>query len=469
MNVPSFLTIGKRISLFALVILAMAFAASAQPRADVSENQHCANGDFGSPLQPCDYQNGNLNGQNSQWSEGEFVPMRIEFTGLTVDQTYTVKISWDTTIGGKHAYDYLGTYDSTQSVLEGNDPCAGIAGCTITDTYPIPIDPNVGPAMIAGHSQIGGQFFTCFNCDITSVGTPGSEYTLVGTYAGTSTTSIIVTFVAKSSSPVLAFSGHVASRLDWGALNSAVAVSGSPYHWAVNDGPNRQMKVEAKGFPARLTIIKQIGETAAGSSNIFFPFDLSNDGVTGDSDFYLQDNNNDADGFSDRISIPFPLAEGETASVSITELAAGFGWSVSNIVCVDTSGGLGFVANSTPQAGQYLSGSTATANMSNAEFVTCTFQNVQGTATAAPVSLGGRVTSSIGRAISGVDVTLTDMATGEARTTKTNTFGYYRFDDVSTTAFYGLSVTSKRYVFRSGTQYFTLSEDNFDMNFQSSN
>jgi hypothetical protein len=113
---------------------------------------------------------------------------------------------------------------------------------------------------------------------------------------------------------------------------------------------------------------------------------------------------------------------------------------------------------------------TATANMQEAEFVTCTFINVQGTATAAPVDLGGRVTDSAGNAIAGASMTLTDTATGETRTTRTNSFGYYTFREVSTTAFYSLTVSAKRYRFPDGgTQYFTLSEDNLSMNFSSTN
>jgi hypothetical protein len=466
MNIPSFLTMSKRIYLCALVVLTLAFAVSAQitePTPNPSLNQHCANGDFGVSLQPCTYQNGNLNGQNSQWSEGEFVPMRVVYSDLIIGETYQLKISYDTTVGndGKHAYDYLGTYTSTQSVAEGNDPCAGVAGCAIgdpdNDTYAIPIDPNV---TAAGVTQIGGQFFTCFNCDITAV----SSYTLVGDYTGASTTSIVITFVAKSTNPVIAFSGHVASRLDWGALNSAVAVNGSPYHWAVNDGPNRQMKVEAQGFPAKLTIIKQIAD-ADGASELFFGFDRSDVGTAGQPDFFLQDDNDNTDGSLDRITINYPLALGGTQTVNITELAVGFGWSVSDIVCVDSSGGLGFTANSTPQAGAYAGGNTATANLQEAEFVTCTFSNAQATSTAAPASIGGRVTASNGRGLANVTVILTDAATSETVIVRTNTFGYYRFDNVDTNAFYSLTVASKRYSFPNPTMYFTLEGDMFDMNF----
>jgi uncharacterized repeat protein (TIGR01451 family) len=42
--------------------------------------------------------------------------------------------------------------------------------------------------------------------------------------------SVIVTFTATNPTVLLAWGGHVASQIDWGAGNSAGAISGSPYH-----------------------------------------------------------------------------------------------------------------------------------------------------------------------------------------------------------------------------------------------
>ena len=466
MNIPS-LTFVKRISLFALVILAMAVAASAQTVANVTDNQHCANGDRGTPIIPCEWQNGNLNDQNSQWSENEFVPMRILFAGLTIGQTYTVKISYDTTVGndGKHAYDYLGTYDSTQA---NANPCDGIAGCNLIDddnsTFPIPSDPRVNANMLTGRTQILGQEFTCFNCDILNVGTPGSEYGFTGSYSGASTTSIIVTFTANATNPVLSFAGHVGSRLDWGADNSAVAVSGSPYHWSVNDGPNRQMKVGPAGFPALLKIVKVVG-TPGGATEINFGFDRTDDGVL---DFTLQDDNDNDDGSPDNITFTYAVDAGATTTVNVTELPSFFGWKVTDINCVDASGGLSSIADSTPQlpGTPYVSGSTAVARLQNAEFVTCTFTNGLTVATAAPASVGGQVLSAYDRPLLGITVTLTDLASGEVRQTRTDSQGRYLFQNVETTKYYSLSVRGKRNTFPDNTIYFTLAQDSLDMNFR---
>ena len=67
--------------------------------------------------------------------------------------------------------------------------------------------------------------------------------------------------------------------------------------------------------------------------------------------------------------------------------------------------------------------------------------------TAAGISVSGQVLSAAGGGIRNVIVTLTNAATGEIRTSRSSTFGNYRFDDVPVGHVYMLSVTSKRYTF----------------------
>ncbi len=66
--------------------------------------------------------------------------------------------------------------------------------------------------------------------------------------------------------------------------------------------------------------------------------------------------------------------------------------------------------------------------------------------TAANVSVSGRVVSSSGRGISNGIVTSTDQ-NGEVRTARTNSFGYYRFNEVEVGQTYVLNVRHKRYQF----------------------
>lgn len=66
--------------------------------------------------------------------------------------------------------------------------------------------------------------------------------------------------------------------------------------------------------------------------------------------------------------------------------------------------------------------------------------------TAAGVAISGRTLAANGRGISLVAVTLT-APSGESRTVLTNTFGHYRFEDVTAGATYIVSVRSARYRF----------------------
>src|SRR6266545_5049351 len=174
------------------------------------------------------WQNGNLGQSQATYFEGDSVPYRAVVTGLVAGATYTLKIEYDTTQSGKHALDYLTNFDRTETTA---DPCSGVAGVPscASSTFPIPLDSNVSGG---GVTQLPGQNFTIYNGTITGA----SSYTLSGTYGGNSSTSIIVTFTATANgTSVLAWGGHIATRADWGLNNSAVAISGSPYHMRLTD------------------------------------------------------------------------------------------------------------------------------------------------------------------------------------------------------------------------------------------
>jgi hypothetical protein len=417
-------------------------------------HDQCANGAFGSPVVTCSWQNGNLHGGNSQWIEGEFVAHRVVISPAGGN---TVKIGYDTTEGGDHAYDYLGTYDTSQTQLEGNNPCLGVTGCTFSQDgdfqLAIPIDDNVTNAGVA---QIGGQFFTFWNVSTASIVATGpcdgvateTQYCLEGTYGGTSETSITITFtrIDPNAPVVIAWGGHIATRANWGTDNAAVNIGGSPYHMRVNDGSDKSLKVEGETFPARLTIVKEVSVFGGGtSSDKIFNF---NSAFAAVGSFSLQDNGNDLDGTPDDRTFEIPVANGGTQALSVAELAPGGGWSVSNIVCVETDGGNGTVADSTPNATNPWAGQTAASIiLQTSELVTCTFTNTLGTPTAAGVFIEGRVVGTNGRGLAGITVRLTDMGTGEVKTTTSNSLGFFKIDDLEIGSFYSLTATNKRYTF----------------------
>lgn len=86
--------------------------------------------------------------------------------------------------------------------------------------------------------------------------------------------------------------------------------------------------------------------------------------------------------------------------------------------------------------------------------------------TAANVTVGGRVASASGSGLRGVLVALT-QDNGTTRTAMTNTFGYYRFDDIPAGQTVTVSVSSKRYIFKQPTQIVNVSDSIADLDFVS--
>ena len=76
----------------------------------------CANG---SPLDgtPCqsdaEWVSGNLGASKATYNEGDSIPYRMAMTGLSLAGSHTLTIEWDTTKSGKHALDYLTTFNRT--------------------------------------------------------------------------------------------------------------------------------------------------------------------------------------------------------------------------------------------------------------------------------------------------------------------------------------------------------------------
>src|SRR4029078_163834 len=218
------------------------------------------------------WQDGNIGSNKANYLEGQSVPDRITFTDLTPGVSYSITIAYDTTKAGKHAFDYLTTYNRTVNA----NPLDGTSGVNATiSTFAIPVDANVtkgqngiddapvGPTGGDDIAQIAGNF-TYFGGTITAV----SGYTRSpDNYTTDSTTTITVTFTPLSATSVLAWGAHIGTRQDWGANNSAVNISGSPYHIALAGasanlgnvgGQDHQLQADAIIFPAQITVIKDV-------------------------------------------------------------------------------------------------------------------------------------------------------------------------------------------------------------------
>ena len=291
--------------------------------------------------------NGNLGASKSLYYEGQSIPYRLRLTNLA-SGTHSVTISWDTTKGGKHALDYLTNWDA--NVVAGSDPTdtTGVSPSTLT-TYPIPLDPNVSGAAV---TQKPNQVFSLYGGTITSV----SPYTLSGSYSGDSTTSITINFTATGSSAVLAWGGHISTRADWGMDNSAIAISGSPYHTALDnlDGTggaqDRSLSANAVIFPGFIHVVKNTTGGDATFSYTASPSPLNDFSITTTSGTGEQDFNNITD----------------FQTYAVTEGSLPTGWSFGSLSCSVAS----------PNGGtQTVSGATATINLKEGEEVTCTYVN----------------------------------------------------------------------------------------------
>ncbi|HBL62348.1 MAG TPA: hypothetical protein DDZ80_29325, partial [Cyanobacteria bacterium UBA8803] len=335
--------------------------------------------------------NGNLNGSQAHYNEGEYVPYRTTLSALDPNIKYWHQFEWDTTVSsGKHALDFLGTYDASFNPLPAGEvypnPITGgpgvgdnqTVGSATISTLDIPDDPRVlaGQDGVIGTSDditqgpgvmtlYGGTFDgyalpgidgifgptnyitgatndlllrtgadNVFNTvddqlinpgadgfygtadDITTTGGFGTNtptqiflntgksvingvdgifgntddynpYSYTGTYAGASTASLVpvITYNGLAEgNAILAWSGHIATRANWGTNNSAAAISGSPYHMrgldfiSQNDSTvswgnqDRSLQNNAVTYPASITVKK---ETTPDGSNQTFDFTLT--------------------------------------------------------------------------------------------------------------------------------------------------------------------------------------------------
>ena len=333
----------------------------------------CANGGVNGPFVQCAgaaWQNGNLNGNQAHYLEGQTVPYRAVFSDLTAGATYTTTIQFDSTQDGKHATDYLMTFNATEGTA---DPCTGSGAptCVGPTTFPIPLDPSVS---LAGVIQQGGQNFTMYNGTITGV----SAYTLTGTYAGTSKTSITVTFTATASGiAVIAWGGHISTRIDWGVGNSAIAIDGAPYHMRLIDftcsnvtncgvgNQDRSLSAGAIFFPAILNITKVTDPTPQQTAKLF-----SYTGTgTNLSNFSLDDDPNTA-GTPNTKS--FSLTD--TSLRTIVEADPGPEFDLTNLVCNQIPDPQ---LNNTGTVNTNVGTGTVTVTPAEGETINCTYTNTE--------------------------------------------------------------------------------------------
>lgn len=347
--------VGIRTTAVSAGLALIATFALASPTAYAATNMavtidQCAN-DQGSgyPGHTCDWVNGNLNSTKTTYDEGDASVQRAVFTGLSVGDSYTYTFTYDTLKSGKHAYDYLTTWNYSQNWV--TNLCAGVAGCSTTglSTYPIAADPSLAGAV--------GQVFTMSGGTLTGSTAP--------TYDSAGVATVTVSFTATATTAVLWFGAHVASQLDWGTGMGAGSVSGSPYHVSaqritdttsgsseVIGQQDNQMAASAIQQPGAITITK-VADPADGTD---FSFGLANAARTQSKTFQL-----DVD--SDPTlpnTVTYYVAPG---SWTVQEPTQPAGWSFAGLTCTDASA--------------VIAGSTATVTVASGAQVSCTYSDTK--------------------------------------------------------------------------------------------
>lgn len=206
----------------------------------------------------CTWQNGDLNGNNSQYAEGLAIPFRLTIDGLKVGTQYQIHLNYDWTAGGHKAYDFLASDNATEQV---NVCAAGGGGVpNVCSALPVPAlkdfpennfpfglgapDSVTGAIAFAASPQ-GGGFVTSterklklYNGTIDNITLPvhfnsnGSVISGLSDLSGNTSADAVVTFTATASSVLFTWSAHLAQSAYWdpGSPNGADQISGAPWH-----------------------------------------------------------------------------------------------------------------------------------------------------------------------------------------------------------------------------------------------
>jgi hypothetical protein len=332
-----------------LTLIGATFVAAAPPAVAVDLDQ-CRNGALGDPqtqIQQCittgsgasGWVNGNAGAANAHFAEGESISYRARLSGLKTDDVVVLIMGYDVIHNGHDAIDFLTDKNRWQTpettvAAKPDIPCSGIspapAECSPLATGGTPYAISIGAPPT--HIKVDPSKTLTTGCqDGTNSSDPIQQPTVAynavnsageenmelfggtdGSFAyfgpapvltdknGDQEQQVEVTFKATAANPILAWGGHIGSRLDWGcdgSIRSASGISGSPYHMRIKSASvngialslgnqDRSLAASAVVFiPSSLTT------TPRGSANYDATVtDSLNVGVSnagGTADFYL--------------------------------------------------------------------------------------------------------------------------------------------------------------------------------------
>ncbi|HEX6045103.1 MAG TPA: hypothetical protein VFZ22_11490 [Pyrinomonadaceae bacterium] len=187
---------------------------------------------------PADWVNGNAGASNAHYQEGQSIPYRLVMQNLTVGN-HSVVIEWDVKHSSANAIDFITHYQRISETIEpcgpANHPEDIVPGCNPASftTFDIPAPTGVNspiagaPASFFNLVPLAQRRMTMYNGTINSMVYTNPQGDLSQAQASTQ---ITVNFTANNPTVVMAWGGHIARAVDWGAGNSASGISGSPYH-----------------------------------------------------------------------------------------------------------------------------------------------------------------------------------------------------------------------------------------------
>ena len=283
----------------------------------------------------CTWQNGDLNGSNSQYAEGLTVPFRLSISGLTIGTPYQIHINSDWTAGGHKAYDFLASVDATETVSICAAGGGGVpAACTALGTASVHVFPENnfpaglttpnGPLSVTGAiafaaSAQGGGFVSgdverqlrLYRGTINSVTDPthtdnqGNAIVDISDLDGNTEADILVTFTPTATSVLFTWSGHLAQSKYWDGPTTpdgAGEVSGAPWHMrtqqlqtaagssAGNKNQDRSIQPSAILEPPVMTVSKNAGAATVNAGQpISFTIVVNNTGGGTAEGFVLED------------------------------------------------------------------------------------------------------------------------------------------------------------------------------------
>jgi subtilisin family serine protease len=199
----------------------------------------------------------------------------------------------------------------------------------------------------------------------------------------------------------------------------------------------------------RVTVKKRSqGTLTEGNTTTQFPYSAVNLSTT---NFSLQTNQD----FTDPNAQP-----GTSTNPIVIQESPVSGWQLMSISCIDPL--TGSASNSDVDLVNHKVSIVA----DSTQQVECTFTSQPLIPTAAGVAISGRVVDPAGRGVRGITLALIDTSTGLVSYSRSNTFGYYFFEDLTVNHTYILMAQStKRWTVSSGTRTLTPNNDIGDINF----